>query len=170
MGFRGQWATISTYIVGTQTTMYLGGGGRGPKFLSRYLPKIRVCSAVYPNFSFRQLPSASLGFRGLPWTSVGNGKPSPHILLGCRQQCIGGGSGSQSFCANIYLKLEFAVLFIPILASVRFRQLPSASVGFLGLQSPNLMDSSEKTGALRDSSGAPYNYSTTRRVARGGGP
>ena len=46
------------------------------------------------------------------------------------------GAGSQSSWANIYLKLEFAVMYIPILASVRFRQLPSASLGFLGQGEP----------------------------------
>ena len=60
-GFRGLWATISSCIVGLRKTMYLGGV-RGPKFLSRYLPKIEVCSAVYPNFSFRQLPWGSAGY------------------------------------------------------------------------------------------------------------
>ena len=58
-----------------QTTWYLGGV-RKPTFLVRYLPKIEVRSAVFPNFSFRQLPSDSVGFRGLP---------SPHILLEFRQ-------------------------------------------------------------------------------------
>ena len=76
--------------------MYFGGD-RGPKFLGQYLHKIRVFSAVYPNFSFRQLPSASVGFRGI--------------------------------------------------------------------QSPNLMPNSEETGSLRDSSGTPYNYLATRRAA-----
>ena len=37
--FRRPPTTISTYIVGAQTTMYVGGG-RKPKFLSQYLPKI----------------------------------------------------------------------------------------------------------------------------------
>ena len=34
------------------------------KFPIRYLLKIRVSSAAYPNFGFRQLPSASVGFHG----------------------------------------------------------------------------------------------------------
>ena len=59
-----------------------------PKFLNKYLPKISVSSAAYPNFSFRQLPPASVSFRRLPWTSVDNGQPSPHILLGRRQQSM----------------------------------------------------------------------------------
>ena len=35
-------------------------GGRKPKLLIRYLPKITVFSDVYPNFSFRQLPRATI--------------------------------------------------------------------------------------------------------------
>ena len=74
VSFRGLWTTISTYIVGAKTTMYVGGG-RKRRFLSRYIPKIEVFSASYPDFSFRQLPSASVSFCGLP---------SPHISLVCR--------------------------------------------------------------------------------------
>ena len=91
--FRRLSTTIAKYIVGAQTAMYVGGG-RKPKLLGQYLPKIRVRSAVYPNF--------------------------------------------------------------------RYRQLPSASAGFHGLQYPNLVPNSGETGALRDSSGAPYSYLTTR--------
>ena len=81
VGFRRLPTTITTYIVGMKTKMYLGGD-RGPKFLSRYLPKIRVSSAAYPNFSFRQLPWASVDFRGLPWT-MGN-----HLHIYCRNADI----------------------------------------------------------------------------------
>ena len=73
VGFRG---LPSPYIVGIQTTRYVvWGRGRKPKFMSRYLPSIVVSSSAYPNFSFRQLPSASFSFRQLP----------PHIHVGvCR--------------------------------------------------------------------------------------
>ena len=43
---------------------------------------------------------------------------------------MGGGTGSQSSWAIIFVKSEFLVLFIPIFASVSFRQIPSASVDF----------------------------------------
>ena len=72
---------------------------------------------------------ASFSFRGLPWTSAGNGEPSPHILLGRRQQSTWESAGSQTFRADNYIKLQFSAPFIPILASVGFRQIPSASVG-----------------------------------------
>ena len=41
-----------------------GRRGRKAKFLSRYLPKIRVPIADFPNFCFRLLPWASVDFRG----------------------------------------------------------------------------------------------------------
>ena len=71
IGFRGQWETIPTYIDGGAGNKVRGRGGRArqPKFLSRNLPKIRVFSAAYPNFSFRQLPWASVGFRG-QWETI----------------------------------------------------------------------------------------------------
>ena len=70
MGFLGPWGTIFSYIVGVQTAMYVclavvvvvGGGGRKPKFPSRYLPKIDVSISDYPNFSFRQLPWDSVDY------------------------------------------------------------------------------------------------------------
>ena len=46
------------------------GAARDPKFLSRYLTKTEAPFDVYPNFSFRQLPPASVSFRGIPRTSV----------------------------------------------------------------------------------------------------
>ena len=107
--------------------MYVGGG-RKPKFTGRYLPKIKVCVSVYPNFSFRQLPWASVGFHLLRyrWDADNN-------VCG-----MGRGAGRQSSWANIYLKLGFSVLLIPILASASFRRLPWASVDFRGLPSPHI--------------------------------
>ena len=121
VSFRGLWSTIASYFVGMQTTMYVGWG-RKPKSLRQYLPKIKVRSAGYPNFSFRQLPPASVGFRGVPRT-MGN-----HFLIYCRgadnNVCGWVGAGSQSAWADIYLKLKPPSLFIPILASASFCQLP----------------------------------------------
>ena len=68
-------------------------GGRNPKFPGRYLPKIRGPVASYPDFSFRQLLSASVGFRGLPW-AMGN-----HLHIYCRDadnKVCGRGAGCQS--------------------------------------------------------------------------
>ena len=107
--------------------------GQKPKFLGRYSHKLRVPSAAYPNFSFRQLQSASVGFRGRPW-AIGN---HLHIYRwGSDNNVCGRGAGSQSSWAAIYLKLKFPVLITPILASVSYRQIPSASVGFRGLWTP----------------------------------
>ena len=39
------------------------------KFLIQYLPKIGVPISAYPNFSFRQIPPVSVGFRGL-WDTI----------------------------------------------------------------------------------------------------
>ena len=94
------------------------GWGRQPKSLFQYLPKIEVRSAVLPNFGFRQLPPAAVGFRGLP---------SPHILLEARRHGIWEGVGSQSSRANIYLELKFSVLLTP---NFRFRQHPPASATY----------------------------------------
>ena len=79
---------------------------------------MQVSRAAYPSFSLRQLARASVDY----------GIPFPHIFHGCRQQCMWEGTGCQSSWANIYLKLKFAVLFIPILASVSFRGLPRTSI------------------------------------------
>ena len=43
---------------------------------------------------------------------------------------FGMGAGGQNSWADIYLKLEFPVLFIPVLSSVSFRQIPWDSVDF----------------------------------------
>ena len=51
----------------------------------------------------------------------------------------GGEAGSQSARADIYLKLKFPVLLIPISPPNSFRQTPSASVGFRGLPSPHIL-------------------------------
>ena len=88
--------------------------------------KLNSLSAFIPILAsarFRQLPPASVGFRG---------HTSPHITLGFRQQCLreGMGAGRQSSRSDIYRKLKFASLIIPILASVSCRQLPWASVDF----------------------------------------
>ena len=64
------WTTIASYIDRFRQHG-IWGRVRTPKFLGRYLPKIEVPSAVLSNFSFRHLPSASVGPRGLP---------SPHIF------------------------------------------------------------------------------------------
>ena len=73
---------------------------------------------------------------------------------------------------DIYLKLEFQELLIPILASVGIHQLPQASVRIRGLPLDTILEfipDSDETCALSKSSDAPYNYLTTRRVARGSG-
>ena len=80
----GKWGPISTYILGRKTTMYVGGGRR-PKFQCRYFPKIRVCSDDYPDFSIRQLPSASVGFRGQ------RGTISTNIAWALTTMYVGGG-------------------------------------------------------------------------------
>ena len=103
-------------------------GRRDPKFLNRYLPQIRFSSS-YLNFSFRQIPFASVGFRGLPW-AIGN---HLHIYcFGADNNVLGMVAGSQSSWAKNNLKFEFPALFILILASVSFRQLPWAPVDFRG--------------------------------------
>ena len=58
-----------------------GVWGRMPSFLIRYLHRVEVFGSEYPNFSFRQLPTAAVDFRGLP---------PPHILLGFRQHGLWG--------------------------------------------------------------------------------
>ena len=68
-----------------------------------------------------------------------------------------GGPGCQSSWAPFYLKLQFSVLFCPILASVSFRGLPL----------PKIFPNSDKHGAFRDSIGAAVRFFPTRRVARG---
>ena len=102
----------------------VGGRGRKPNSTSQYLHKIKVCSAAYPNFSVRQLP----------WPSAGR-----HLLMNCWNADINVcvmWAGSQSSRANIYLKLKFPSLHT---TNFIFRRHPSASVGFLGLQSPHLL-------------------------------
>ena len=47
-----------------RTEKYLGRGRRSPKLRIRYLLKIRGYISDYPNFSYRQLLSDSVGFRG----------------------------------------------------------------------------------------------------------
>ena len=108
------------------------GGGRKPKFPSRYLPKIGVSSAAYPNnVSIRQLPSDSVGFRGL-WTTISS------YIVGVQTTMYVGGGRKPKFLADIYLKLKSPALFIPILVAVSFLHRPSASVGFRGLPSHHI--------------------------------
>ena len=82
---------------------------------------------IFASVSFRQLPWASVDFRRLSTTAP------TYIVGGADNNVCGRGAGSQSFWAIIFVKSEFSVLLIPILASVSFRQLPSASVGFRGI-------------------------------------
>ena len=56
-----------------------------------------------------------------------------HLHIYCWDEdnnVVGRGAGGQSSWANIYLKLVFSLLFIPISDSVSFRQLPWDSVDF----------------------------------------
>ena len=52
-----------------------------PKFPIRYLDKIEVPGALYANCSFRQLPSTSVNFRGVPF---------PHVLCNFDNMLDGG--------------------------------------------------------------------------------
>ena len=119
VSFRGlPLAPVSEYIALFRQHGMWEGGGRKPKLSWRYLPKIEVRIAVYPSFSFRQLP----------WDSV-----DYHLLIYCwnlDNVVCGSGGGGQSTWANIYLKFKFA-------------ELPSASVGFLGLPSPHILPNSD---------------------------
>ena len=84
---------------------------------------------ILASVSFRQLPPASVGSRGLLWAMEN------HRHLYCSDavnNVFGRGVGSQSPRVDIYLKLEFSVPPIPILAHVSFRQLPRDSVDFRG--------------------------------------
>ena len=59
------WASVDHHLLiycWNLDNMVCGSGGRGPRFLNRYLPKIQVCSAVLSDFSFRQLPWASVDY------------------------------------------------------------------------------------------------------------
>ena len=105
-------------------------GGRWPKLPSRYLPKIRAPSAFYPNFSFRQLPSASVSFRGLPWTSADNGQPPPHIFLGCIRRCISEGGRKPNVTGQYLPTIIACVAVYPDFGS---HQLPPGSVDFRGI-------------------------------------
>ena len=115
MGFRG---LPSPHILSECIHQCMWEGGRKPKFLSQYLPKIEVCSADYPNSSLRQLPSASVGFRGLS---------SPHILLECRQQCIWEGGRKPKFPRQYLPKIEVRSAVYP---NFSLNQLPWASAGY----------------------------------------
>ena len=108
---------LYTYMVGAKKTIYLG---RKPKFIGQYLPKISASSAAYPDFSFRQLPSAS----------VDKENPSPHISLGGRRQCMWEGGWKPKFLGQYLPKIR---VFSAAYPNFGFRQLPSASVGSLGL-------------------------------------
>ena len=56
------WTSVSKYIV--QFRQHdMREGGRQPKFLGHFSANLAVLSAVLSNLSFRQLPSASVGFR-----------------------------------------------------------------------------------------------------------
>ena len=57
-----------------------------PKFAVQYLAKIAVSWSFYPKFSFRQLPSASVNFIGIPL---------PHVLCNLDNMLYGWGVGSQ---------------------------------------------------------------------------
>ena len=118
VGFRGLWTTISSCIVGMQTTMYLGGG-RNPKLPRRYLPKIEVPSDFYPNFSFRQLPWGSVDLRLLlyRWGSDNNV---------CRRVM----SRRPKFLSRYFPKIG---VFGSAYPNFSFPQLPWASMGFRGL-------------------------------------
>ena len=92
-------------------------GGREPKSRTQYLPKIEVFSDVYPYFSFRRLPSASAGFRGIP---------SHRILLEFRQHGMWEGGRKPKVLSRYLPKIEVPSAF---LSNFSFRQLPWASVG-----------------------------------------
>ena len=110
------------------------GRGRAPKFLSRYLPKIRVFRNFYPDFSFREPPWASADFRGQC------GGPSPHILLGRRQQCISEGDRGPKTPGQYLPKIRVSRVVYPNFSS---RHLPSASVDN-GKPSPHILSGCRK--------------------------
>ena len=104
--------------------MYVEMGGAGSQsssadiYLKLEFPVLFI--PILASVCFRQLPSASVGFRG-QWGTI-----STYIVGMQATMYLGGGAGSQSSRVDIYLKLEFSVLFIPILASVSFRGIPWA--------------------------------------------
>ena len=75
---------------------------------------------AFPDFSFRQLPPASVSFCGLP---------HPHIWFnsGNMTRRRGVGAWKPKLLGQFYLKIDFAVAFRPILAPVSIRRLPSDS-------------------------------------------
>ena len=95
--------------------MVCGSGVRKPMFLLQYLPKIEVSSAAYPSFSFRQFPSASVGFRGLP---------PPYIVGIWTTWYVGGGGRVPEFLIQYVPKIEVRSAVFPILAPVGFRLFP----------------------------------------------
>ena len=83
-------------------------GVRVPQFLSQYLAKIEVGSAVYPNFSFRQLP----------WATISS------YIVRIQTTWYAGGGRAPKFTIQYLPKIEVPIAVVPILASARFRQLP----------------------------------------------
>ena len=112
-----------------------------PKFLSQYLPKIGVPIDDFPNFSFRQPPwgSVELHLHIFRWNADNNFRGMSGRPVGGRWWCWGWGCGSRIPRGNIYLKLNILIVSIPILASVRFRQLPSAPVSFIRIAPPHIL-------------------------------
>ena len=104
------WTTVATCTA--EGRKYgMRKGGRRAKCLNGYLAKLGVCSSVYPSFSFRQLPSAFVNFRGLP---------APHILRNTDNTvCVRGPEAEV-----LEPILNFSLMFSLIIASLSFRQIP----------------------------------------------
>ena len=93
--FRGQWETVSTYIAWAQTTMYLRGwGARSQSSWAGIYLKLEFRARIIPIL-------ASVGFRGAPCTSVGYGKPPPHIV-GMQTTKYEGGAPEAEISAPIF--------------------------------------------------------------------
>ena len=111
------------YILRSLDNMVGGMGARKPDRMSRYLAKIEVAISAYPNYSFRQLPSASASFRGIPWTSFS-------AYIGAfRQHGRWEGGWKPNFTGRYLSKIRGLSAASP---NFSFRQPPSASAGFRG--------------------------------------
>ena len=113
---------------------------------------------ILASVSLRQLPSASVGFRR-QWATISTYIGGAPTIL--RYSVFGREKGARSSWADVYLEIELAARRIRTLSSVSLSQLRWAAISRFNANS-------DETGGLRGSSGAPYNYLTTRRVARGG--
>ena len=120
----------SPHILPTSDDIVCGREGRAPKSPIQYLPKIEspiADSPILDSVGFRQLPSSSVGFIGLPY---------PQILPEFRHHGIWGGSWRKPNFAGRYLPKIESASAVFFLAAVSFRQLPEPSVSIHGVPSP----------------------------------